>query len=69
MLLAVDVGNTNVVAGVFDARGDLRAHWRWASDTSRTADEYAALLAAAGLKLSRIIPTRSPFSIVEGVRA
>ena len=35
----------------------------------RTAEEYAALLAAAGLKLSRIIPTRSPFSIVEAVRA
>jgi hypothetical protein len=35
----------------------------------RTAEEYAALLAAAGLKLSRIVPTRSPFSIVEAVRA
>ena len=35
----------------------------------RTADEYAALLAAAGLRLSRIVPTRSPFSIVEAVRA
>lgn len=35
----------------------------------RTAEEYAALLASAGLKLSRIIPTRSPFSIVEAVRA
>ena len=34
----------------------------------RTAEEYAALLAAAGLKLSRIIPTRSPFSIIEAVR-
>lgn len=35
----------------------------------RTSEEYAALLGAAGLKLSRIIPTRSPFSIVEAVRA
>lgn len=35
----------------------------------RTAEEYAALLSAAGLKLSRIIPTLSPFSIVEAVRA
>jgi hypothetical protein len=35
----------------------------------RTAEEYAALLAAAGLKLSRIVPTRSPFSIIEAVRA
>jgi hypothetical protein len=35
----------------------------------RTAEEYAALLASAGLKLSRIVPTRSPFSIIEAVRA
>jgi hypothetical protein len=35
----------------------------------RTAGEYAALLAAAGLRLSRIVPTRSPFSVVEAVRA
>jgi hypothetical protein len=35
----------------------------------RTAQEYAALLDAAGLRLERVIPTRSPFSIVEAVRA
>jgi hypothetical protein len=35
----------------------------------RTAEEYAALLSEAGLRLTRIIPTRSPFSIVEAVRA
>jgi O-methyltransferase len=35
----------------------------------RTAEEYAALLASAGLKLSRIVPTPSPYSIVEAVRA
>jgi hypothetical protein len=31
----------------------------------RTAEEYAALLARAGLRMTRIIPTRSPFSIIE----
>lgn len=31
----------------------------------RTAEEYAALLSRAGLRLTRIIPTRSPFSIIE----
>ncbi len=31
--------------------------------------EYAELLASAGLKLSRVVPTRSPFSIIEAVRA
>lgn len=34
----------------------------------RTEAEYAELLAAAGLKLNRIIPTRSPLSIVEAVK-
>jgi hypothetical protein len=34
----------------------------------RTAAEYRDLLAAAGLRLTRIIPTRSPFSIVEAVK-
>jgi hypothetical protein len=33
----------------------------------RTAAEFAALLAAAGLDLARIIPTRSPLSIIEAV--
>jgi hypothetical protein len=34
----------------------------------RTAEEYAALLSRAGLRMTRVIPTRSPFSIIEGVR-
>jgi O-methyltransferase domain len=35
----------------------------------RTEPEYAALLAAAGFRLTRTIPTQSPFGIVEGVPA
>jgi hypothetical protein len=35
----------------------------------RTPEEYAALLAEAGLRLTRILPTRSPFSIIEAVAA
>ena len=31
----------------------------------RTAEEYAALLARAGLRMTRIVPTRSAFSIIE----
>jgi hypothetical protein len=34
----------------------------------RTAQEYSELLEASNLKLTRIIPTKSPYSIVEGVR-
>jgi hypothetical protein len=35
----------------------------------RTAGEYRQLLASAGFRLTRIIQTKSPFSIIEGVRA
>ena len=35
----------------------------------RTAKEYADLYRQSGLKLSRIIPTKSPYSVIEGVKA
>jgi hypothetical protein len=35
----------------------------------RTAEEYRELLTAAGLSLSRIAPTRSPYSIIEAVKS
>jgi hypothetical protein len=35
----------------------------------RTAAEYRELLARAGFELKRIIPTRSPFSIIEAVKS
>ena len=35
----------------------------------RTAAEYADLFRQSGLKLARIIPTRSPYSVIEGVKA
>jgi type III pantothenate kinase len=43
MDLVLDIGNTETHAGVFD-RDRLHAHWRWASDPRRTADEYGILL-------------------------
>src|SRR5687768_11453478 len=43
MLLAVDVGNTNIKLGVFDG-AELRASWRWATDSTRLSDEYGAQL-------------------------
>jgi type III pantothenate kinase len=42
-LLAVDVGNTNTVLGVF-RDGELAAHWRIQTIAQRTADEYAVLI-------------------------
>ena len=35
----------------------------------RTEVEFRALFTAAGLRLTRVIPTASPNSILEGVRA
>jgi type III pantothenate kinase len=45
MLLAVNIGNTNIVAGVF-AGDSLVSHWRIATDTRRMPDEYVVLLDA-----------------------
>src|SRR5262245_10085535 len=45
MLLAIDVGNTNIVLGVFrDADGELIHSWRLATLRERTADELGILV-------------------------
>ncbi len=43
MLLAVDVGNTNTVLGVYDGP-TLKDHWRIETSARKTADEYGILL-------------------------
>ena len=43
MLLAVDIGNTNIALGVFEGE-QLRATWRVATGVNQMADEYAVLL-------------------------
>ena len=44
MLLALDIGNTNITMGVFE--GDrLAATWRLSSDRSKMPDEYSIMLA------------------------
>ncbi len=35
----------------------------------RTAAEYGELFAKAGLKLTKIVPTKSPYSVIEAVAA
>jgi type III pantothenate kinase len=42
MLLCLDIGNTNIKAGVFEGES-LIAHWRFSTQRHRLADEYAAL--------------------------
>ena len=67
MLLAVDVGNTQTVFGLFEDER-LVEHWRVATEDERTADELAALLgrllelrdfdfgAVTGICLSSTVP-------------
>jgi type III pantothenate kinase len=55
MLLAIEQGNTNTLFAVHNG-SEWIAQWRAATDSSRTADEYAVwlwqLLAMAGLKMT-----------------
>ncbi len=57
MLLAIDIGNTNVVIGVFDGKR-LVANWRVSTNAQITADEYAMifkdLFDFAGLKMGQV---------------
>jgi type III pantothenate kinase len=57
MLLAIEQGNTNTLFAVHDG-GDWIAQWRTATESSRTADEYAVwlsqLLAMRGLSISQL---------------
>jgi len=43
MLLAIDIGNTNITFGVFEDE-ELRTTWRMSSSVNQMADEYAAVL-------------------------
>lgn len=65
MLLVVDIGNTNVVLGIYDDL-TLKAHWRLATDAKTTSDEYGILfsnlLASAG-----ILPLQISGAIVSSV--
>jgi type III pantothenate kinase len=70
MLLALDIGNTNIVAGLFDG-AVLRARWRLSSG-ARTADEFAAFFKIAfearelhmrdvrGVAISSVVPSLTP---------
>lgn len=47
MMLAIDIGNTNIVLGIYAGR-ELQCHWRVASDRQKTADEYGLILHQLG---------------------
>ncbi len=68
MLIAIDVGNTQTVVGLF-ADDELVDSWRLSTDRERTADEYRLFLAGLlhqsgyrlddidGVALSSVVPT------------
>lgn len=63
MLLAVDAGNTQTVFGLFQ-NGELREHWRVATERDRTGDELGVLLTGLmdldvvdGISLSSSVPS------------
>lgn len=43
MLLAIDIGNTNIVLGLYQNK-QLITHWRLATQAERTADEYGVII-------------------------
>ena len=43
MLLVIDVGNTNIVLGIFKGK-ELLDHWRVSTNRLRTTDEYGVLI-------------------------
>lgn len=57
MVLVFDVGNTNIVLGVYEDR-ELVANWRLSTNRNRTSDEYGVMLKElfdiAGLEMKSI---------------
>lgn len=44
MIFAVDIGNTNIVFGIFNTKGELVGNCRLTTESMRTTDEYAATI-------------------------
>lgn len=71
MLLAIDIGNTNMALGVFTGK-DLLKNWRIESDREKTSDEYSILLLNLlslagfdgtdidGVTISSVVPSLTP---------
>ncbi|MDR2182562.1 MAG: type III pantothenate kinase [Clostridiales bacterium] len=79
MLLVIDVGNTNIVLGLYDGSGLLLRSWRMATGENRTSDEmgifiYSLLghseIARESLKsvvISSVVPNIM-YSLINGIR-
>ncbi len=65
MLLAIDIGNSQIVCGVF-ARHTLQHSWRLATDHSKTTDEYGIVITSL-MRESGIAPRDIQASILSSV--
>ncbi|MCA9472198.1 MAG: type III pantothenate kinase [Nitrospirales bacterium] len=65
MLLAIDIGNTHIVGGIFE-NDHLRASWRLATDHTKTSDEYG-ILSLALLNSHRIAQSNITGCIISSV--
>ena len=65
MLLAIDIGNTNIVGGIFDGP-NLLTHWRLATDPKTTADEYGVLCLSVMARSGRV-PEQITGAIISSV--
>ena len=71
LAMAIDVGNTHTVIGLFGA-GELTRHWRLVTEPERTSDEYGMLMwslfhasdmqvpSVAGIAVSCVVPAMVP---------
>jgi len=74
MFLAIDVGNTHSVLGLYE-EATLRHHWRLQTDSGRTLDEYGLMVrsllteaeraAIRGIAIACVVPAMT--TIMEGV--
>ena len=65
MLLAIDIGNTNIKLGIFD--GDrLKATWNLATGIHRTADEYGGVVLNL-MEREKVLPSKITGVVLCGV--
>jgi type III pantothenate kinase len=74
MLLAIDIGNSNIVLGLFEG-SRRKGNWRIATSLAKTSDEYGILVLdlfhangfradrVTGVILSSVVPTLNPIFI------
>ena len=66
MLLAVDIGNTNIVLGLYEGE-TLKTHWRLNTVNGKTADEYAVTVLSLMERAGFAVPGSVTGAIIASV--